>query len=157
MEESRSWESNRSSASQVIPRTLWNPKVHYRTHKRHPPLPILGQIVPVYAPIPSRRSILILSSHLGLGLPNGLLHSGFPTTTLYTTLFSPIRWMIKSITVSHEDELCGSPTNVITVKHRTQNFGVKPPVKRWNWLRRNIRSRYRSVSAMDTPRQNKNF
>ena len=39
----------------------------------------------------SWRSILILSSHLCLGLPNGLYPSGFPTKTLYTPLLSPIR------------------------------------------------------------------
>ena len=37
------------------------------------------------------RSILILSSHLCLGLPSGLLPSGFPTKTVYTSLLSPIR------------------------------------------------------------------
>ena len=37
----------------------------------------------------SWRSILILSSHLDLGLPGGLFPSGFPTKTLYTPL-SPI-------------------------------------------------------------------
>ena len=37
------------------------------------------------------RSILILSSHLHLGFPSGLLPSGFPTKTLYTSLLSPIR------------------------------------------------------------------
>ena len=39
----------------------------------------------------SLRSILILSFHLNLGLPNGLFPSGLPTKTLHTPLFSPIR------------------------------------------------------------------
>src|SRR5215470_11501989 len=33
----------------------------------------------------------MLSSHLRLGLPNGLFPSGFPTNTLCTPLSSPIR------------------------------------------------------------------
>ena len=39
----------------------------------------------------SRRSILILSTYLRLGLPSGLFPSGFPTKTLYTPLSSPLR------------------------------------------------------------------
>ena len=39
----------------------------------------------------SWRSILILSSHLHLGLPSGLFLSGFPAKTLCTPLLSPIR------------------------------------------------------------------
>ena len=37
------------------------------------------------------RSMLILSTHLCLGLPSGLFLSGFPTKTLYTPLLSPIQ------------------------------------------------------------------
>jgi hypothetical protein len=42
MVQSPSLEANWFTASQEIPRILWNPKVHYRTHKPPPPVPILG-------------------------------------------------------------------------------------------------------------------
>jgi len=40
--QSPSWEANWFEASQEIPRISRNPKVHYRTHKRPPPVSILG-------------------------------------------------------------------------------------------------------------------
>ena len=45
----------------------------------------------IYPHPTSWRSILILSTHLRLGLPSGLFPSGIPTKTLYTPLSSPIR------------------------------------------------------------------
>ena len=79
------------AANQEIPRILWNPEVHHRIHKRPPPDPILSQ--PIQSPQPlltSSRSILILSYHLRLGLPNVLFPSGFLTKTLRTPLPSSI-------------------------------------------------------------------
>jgi hypothetical protein len=39
----------------------------------------------------SLRFVLILSCHIGLGLPSGLSLSGFPTKILYALLLSPVR------------------------------------------------------------------
>ena len=92
MVQSPSWEANRSAASQEIPRISRNPNVHYRTHKvRHLSLSWASPIQSIYPHPTCWISILILSAHLRLCLPSSLLPSRFPTRTLYTTLFPPIR------------------------------------------------------------------
>ena len=58
---------------------------------RHLSLSWASPIQSIYPHPTSWRSILILSTHLRLGLPSGLLPSGFPTKTLYTSFSSPIR------------------------------------------------------------------
>jgi hypothetical protein len=48
---------------------------------------ILSQLNPVSTALPtSWRAILILPSHLRLGLPNDLFPSGYPTNTVHTSL-----------------------------------------------------------------------
>ena len=50
MVQSPSWAAKWFAASQEIPLISRNPKVHNRTHKRPPPVSILGQPNPVHIP-----------------------------------------------------------------------------------------------------------
>ena len=60
------------------------------TSVRHPSLSWASPIQTIYPRPTFWRSVLILSTHLRLGLHRGLFPSGFPTKTLYTPLSSPI-------------------------------------------------------------------
>jgi len=91
VEQSSSRKANTSSASQEIPRILWNSKVHYRIHMGPLSVLVLSHINPVHTPTPIPGSFSILSSHLRLGLPSGFFSSDFSSKTLYPPLLSSIR------------------------------------------------------------------
>jgi len=73
MQQSPSWEADRFSASQEIPCFLWDPKVHYRIHKRLPPVPILRQLDPIHSPTSH-----FLKIHLNVIFPITLGSSNWP-------------------------------------------------------------------------------
>ena len=84
MVQSPSWAANWFAASQEVPRISRNTKVHYRTHKRPPPVSILGQPNPVHIP----------TSHL-LEIHPNILHP--------STLRSP-QWSL-SLRFPHQDPI----------------------------------------------------
>ena len=92
MVQSPSWEANWFAANQEIPRISRNPKVHYRTHKRRPPVSNLGQPNPVH--IPTSHLLEIHPNIIHLSMPRSpqwFPSLRFPQQDPIHSLSSPIR------------------------------------------------------------------
>jgi hypothetical protein len=110
MELGPSWEDNQFSASQDVPRIIWNSKVHYRIHKCPPPNPILSQIDPVQT-----LTSHFLKIHLNVilllrpGSPKSCLSLQFPdqnsiyTSALPHTCYMP--WPPRSSWFDHPNNI----------------------------------------------------
>ena len=92
MQKSPLWEANRFAASNEFPAFCGTRRfITAFTSARYLSLFWASSIQSITPHPTFWRSILILSCHLGLGLPSGLFPSDLPTKTLYMPLLSPIR------------------------------------------------------------------
>ena len=92
MVQSPSWETNWSASCQETPRISRNPKVHYRNHKRPPPVSSLDQPNPVH--IPTSHLLEIHPNIIRPSTPRSLQWSPslrFPHQDPIHPLSSPIR------------------------------------------------------------------
>jgi hypothetical protein len=116
MVQSPSWEANWFAASQEIPRILWDPKVHYRTHKRPPPVPILGQPNPVP----------ITTSHL-LEIHPNIIHPSTPRSPQWSLRKSQCDKLCAYVIPVYEiDEKAGFPRNKSEMLKLTKDKKARP-------------------------------
>jgi hypothetical protein len=94
-----------------MPRILYNLKFHFAAQKIPPLVPILRQL---HILTPSFFNILIVSTHPLLGLPSGLLPSGFPTTIFYAIIIYLYRAYY--MTISPPKKLIQAVTPLIRIR-----------------------------------------
>ena len=100
------------------------------TSVRHLSLSWASPIQSIYPHPISWRFILILSTHLRLGLPSGLLPTGFPTKTLYTP--SPHPYMPHAQPISFFSILSPAQYWVRSTNHLVPRYAISsiPPLLR---------------------------
>ena len=132
MVQSPSWEANWFAASQEIPRISRKPKVHYRTHKRPPPVSILGQPNPVH----------ITTSHL-LEIHPNIIHPSKPR---------PPQWSL-SLRFPHQDPIHPpSPHPYAPHAQPISFFSILSPAQYWVSSTNHLAPRYAISSIPPLPR-----
>jgi hypothetical protein len=132
MEQSCSWEANRFSASQETPRILWNPNVRYRIHKCPPSILSWTKSIQSIPPHPtSWRSILILSTHLCLGLASGSFPQVSPPKAciayiqknmnmlFLSSISSPSICLYQTLQLSANQNLLSKQRIILNILHNT--------------------------------------
>jgi len=113
MEHTPSREANWFSASHEIPHILWNPNIHYRSHKCPLPVSILSQLDPVHTP-----ASYFLKIHLNIILP--------------FTPGSP-KWPI-SLRFSHQKPEYASPISNTRYMPRPSHYSRFYHLKNIGWM-----------------------
>ena len=100
------------------------------TSVRHLSLSWASPIQSIFPHPTSWRSILILSTHLRLGLPIGLLPSSFPSKTLYTPSphpYAPHAWPISFFSILSPTQYWVRSTNYLAPRYAISSI---PPLPR---------------------------
>jgi hypothetical protein len=152
MEQSPSREANRFSASQEIPRILWNPKFQYRIHKYPPHIPTLNQLDTVHTT--TSRFLKIYLNIIFTSTPgsyNLSLSLRFPPPTSFIGRFSspwPARLILYCITRTILGEKERSlRSSLFSFLHSPVTSSVLGPIIRLNTIFSNTLSLRSSLNA----------
>ena len=150
MEQSPTWEANRFSVSQEIPRILWNPKVHCRIHKCPPPVRIQNPLDPVNA----STSHFLTKAHIPFSLLR-MQQSISPGSRLTFFVFrNTIRFCSEELLAPRPTPQAGGPPLsavrdcLFNIFAATLHIGDRSSI-------RNLRTHHAVVTGTDLSRGNK--